>query len=248
MAGPALKLVDVTLAYGRQPAVRGVTGTFAPGSLTAVVGPNGAGKSTLLKGIIGSLRPIKGRIEIEGVKRREIAYLPQSADIDRSFPITVLDLVALGTWSVAGMFRRIAGREMERVMQAIQAVGLDGLQHRTIGTLSGGQLQRALFARMLLQDAKLLLLDEPFTAIDSKTTADLLDLIHRWHGEQRTVIAVLHDLDLVREHFPEALLLARDPVDWADTPKVLTPENLLSARRMCEAWEEEVSASLRKVA
>ncbi|WP_342642844.1 zinc ABC transporter ATP-binding protein AztA [Rhodoligotrophos ferricapiens] len=248
MAGPTLRLVDVTLAYGRRPAVRGVTGTFEAGSLTAIVGPNGAGKSTLLKGIIGALRPERGRIEIEGVKRSEIAYLPQSADLDRSFPITVLDLVSLGTWARTGIFRRIFGSELDRVMTAIEAVGLGGLEERTIGSLSGGQLQRALFARMLLQDAKLLLLDEPFTAIDSKTTADLLDLVHRWHGEQRTVVAVLHDLDLVREHFPQALLLARDPVSWAETGTVLTPENLLNARRMCEDWDDEIASGLRKVA
>ena len=118
------------------------------------------------------------------------------------------------------------------------AVGLDGFQSRPIETLSGGQLQRALFARVLLQDAKVILLDEPFTAIDSKTVNDLVALVKRWHREERTVLAVLHDVELVRENFPDAILLARRPVAWGKTNAVLKPENLLEARRMNEAWED----------
>ncbi|MGF7161117.1 zinc/manganese transport system ATP-binding protein [Rhodoligotrophos appendicifer] len=248
MTGPAVELKDLTLAYRRHPAVHHLTGRFEPGSLTAIVGPNGAGKSTLLKGLIGAVPASAGRIEQIGTHRRDIAYLPQISELDRSFPITVLDLVALGTWSKTGMFRRIAGRPLEKVTDAIQAVGLTGLEGRVIGTLSGGQLQRALFARMLLQEASLLLLDEPFTAIDAKTTADLLGLIHRWHGERRTVIAVLHDMELVRENFPETLLIAREPIAWGPTATTLTPENLLAARRMGEAWDDTAALCERKVA
>lgn len=121
---------------------------------------------------------------------------------------------------------------------ALLSVGLGGFQNRSIGTLSGGQLQRALFARVLLQDAKVILLDEPFTAIDSKTVRDLIDLIQRWHSEKRTVIAVLHDMGVVRETFPETLLLAREPVSWGPTEKALTAEHLLRAQGLNEAWEE----------
>ena len=99
-------------------------------------------------------------------------------------------------------------------------------------------MQRMLFARLLLQDARVIVLDEPFNAIDAKTSADLFDLVRRWHGEQRTVLAALHDLDFVRANFPETLLLAREPVAWGRTASVLTPENLLMARRMCEAFDE----------
>ena len=109
---------------------------------------------------------------------------------------------------------------------AIAAVGLTGFERRTIGTLSGGQMQRMLFARLLLQDAKLIVLDEPFTAIDAKTSADLLSLVQRWHSEQRTVLAALHDIDLVKASFPQSLLLAREPVAWGATRDVLTAENL----------------------
>ncbi|MFC0218527.1 zinc/manganese transport system ATP-binding protein [Pseudochelatococcus lubricantis] len=238
-AAPGIRLENVTVAYRRHPAVHHLSGEFAPGSLTAVVGPNGAGKSTLLKAIMGTLRPESGRIEISGIDRRDIAYLPQISELDRTFPITVLDLVSMGLWRKCGAFGAVTRAMMQQVREAVATVGLADLADRPVGTLSGGQFQRALFARMLLQDARLLLLDEPFTALDMKTTADLLRLVKDWHGENRTIIAVLHDLDLVREHFPRAMLLARSVVAWGDAAKVLTPANMLEARRMCEGFDED---------
>lgn len=248
LEGPAVQLRDLTLSYRRHPAIHHVSGCFAAGSLTAVVGPNGAGKSTLLKGIMGSLRPDAGSLELNGIDRRDIAYLPQIAELDRSFPIDVLDLVALGAWRKVGMFGRIGRGHLEDARAAIKAVGLAGFERRTIGTLSGGQFQRALFARMLLQDSRLLLLDEPFTAVDARTTRDLLELIQRWHGEKRTIIAVLHDLELVREQFPHTLLIAREQVAWGATREVLRPENLLTARRMSEAWDDAAVPCARRAA
>jgi zinc/manganese transport system ATP-binding protein len=114
-----------------------------------------------------------------------------------------------------------------------------------VGSLSAGQLQRLLFARLLVQDADILLLDEPFNAVDAKTAADLLRLIRQWHGEGRTVIAVLHDLDLVAREFPETLLLARDLIAWGPTAQALSPANRLQARRMAEGWVEEAEACER---
>jgi zinc/manganese transport system ATP-binding protein len=237
MSSAALRFRDLTLGYDRHPAVHHLSGTVKDGALLAVIGPNGAGKSTLLKGIVGLLSPLSGAIERD-LGPTDVAYLPQIAEIDRSFPITVYDLVAMGLWRRAGLAGRIGRNERETIEQALATVGLDGFQDRAIGTLSGGQMQRALFARLLLQDAQLILLDEPFTSLDAGTVADLLALIRRWHGEQRTVLAVLHDYDLVRERFPEALLLARSPVAWGPTGDVLRPENLLRARRMCEAFDD----------
>ena len=103
-------------------------------------------------------------------------------------------------------------------------------------------MQRVLFARLLLQDSPLIVLDEPFNAIDDKTVADLIDLVRRWHGEGRTVLAAMHDIDIVRRHFPQTLLLAREPVAWGETGRVLTAENLMKARRMCEAFDEGAAA------
>ena len=230
----AIALDDLTLGYDGHPAVHHLSGSFAAGSLTAIVGPNGSGKSTLLKGIMGLLRPIGGRIEREG----EIAYLPQSAEIDRSFPATVDELVALGLWRQRGAFGAITGADRDHMAAALHAVGLDGFAARPLDTLSGGQMQRALFARVILQNAPVVLLDEPFAAIDDRTVGDLMHLVGHWHQEGRTVLAVLHDIELVRRHFPQALLLAREPVAWGATAVALRPENLQRARAMPEAWDE----------
>lgn len=240
VSGPTaahLQFRDLTLGYDRHPAVHHLTGTVEEGAMLAVVGPNGAGKSTLFKGIVGLLAPLSGAID-RGAGVRDIAYLPQAAEIDRSFPIDVYDLVAMGLWRRVGAFGAIGRIERGKIHGAIAAVGLAGFERRQIGGLSGGQMQRVLFARLLLQDARLLVLDEPFNAVDDRTVADLLALIHRWHGEHRTVLAALHDMDMVRRHFPQTLLMAREPVAWGETARVLTPENLTAARHMCEAFDE----------
>jgi zinc/manganese transport system ATP-binding protein len=237
-----LRFHNLTLGYDRHPAVHHLEGDVQPGALIAVVGPNGAGKSTLFKGVVGALKPLSGHIERFGVLPHDIAYLPQVAEIDRSFPISVYDLVAMGLWRRAGLFGGIGRRQRNAIAEAIAAVGLTGFEGRPISTLSGGQMQRMLFARLLLQDARVIVLDEPFNAIDSKTCEDLIDLVRRWHGEKRTVLAALHDLALVREHFPETLLLARRTVAWGPTRTVLTPENLLKARRMCESFDDHAAA------
>jgi zinc/manganese transport system ATP-binding protein len=245
---PALVFDNLTLGYDRHPAVHHLRGEVPAGALLAVVGPNGAGKSTLLKGVAGALRPLEGRILLGGLDQRAVAYLPQLAEVDRSFPIAVGEFVAMGLWRRLGAFRGVGRADRDRIAEALAAVGLLGFERRAIGSLSGGQLQRVLFARLLLQDARLILLDEPFAAIDTKTARDLLDLVGRWHGEGRTVLAVLHDLDLVRERFPEALLLAREPVAWGPTGEALAAGNLLRARRMCEAFDDRVAVCRRQAA
>jgi zinc/manganese transport system ATP-binding protein len=237
-----LQFSDVTLGYDRHPAVHHLSGEVAESALLAVVGPNGAGKSTLFRGIAGILKPLAGAISLCGLDARDIAYLPQTADIDRSFPITVFDFVGTGLWRATGLFGGIGATERARIDRALAAVGLTGFENRTIGTLSGGQMQRLLFARVLLQDARLIVLDEPFNAIDARTAADLLMLVKHWHAEGRTVLAALHDIDLVAAHFPETLLLAREVVAWGATAEVLTPDNLAEARRMCEAFDDSASA------
>ena len=233
---PAIVLHDLTLGYDRHPAVHHLDATIATGSLTAIVGPNGAGKSTLLKGIVGALRPLEGRIALT---KSRVAYLPQQAEIDRSFPVSVRDLVAMGLWVEIGAFGRLRPAHADRIAHALSAVGLTGFERRPIGALSGGQMQRVLFARLLLQEADVILLDEPFTAIDAKTAADLMALVQRWHGEGRTVVAVLHDLDAVRAQFPDTLMIAREMVAHGPTTQVLTAANLLRARQMCEAFDDD---------
>lgn len=237
-----LEFRDVTLGYDRHPAVHHLTGEVRAGALLAVIGPNGAGKSTLFRGILGLLKPFTGTITRGGVKPRDIAYLPQAADIDRTFPISVFDFVGTGLLRKSGLFGGLGRDAHGRIEAALAAVGLTGFERRPIGALSGGQTQRMLFARLMLQDGRVIVLDEPFNAIDARTTEDLLRLVTAWHAQGRTVLAALHDLDIVRAHFPEALLLAREPVAWGATAEVLTPDNMQMARTMCEAFDENAAA------
>ncbi|MDB5850405.1 MAG: transporter, partial [Rhodoferax sp.] len=202
-----VRLDNLTLSYRQHPALHHVSGQFLRGSLTAIVGPNGAGKSTLLKSLVGLVPCTPGCLAV-AVPRERIAYLPQLAEIDRSFPMTVRDCVLLGCWPRQGAWGGVDAMQLQRIDQALLAVGLDGLGARPIGSLSSGQFQRVMFARLLVQDAELILLDEPFNAMDSKTTTALLALVRQWHGAGRTVVAVLHDDAQVRAHFPETLLLA----------------------------------------
>lgn len=232
---PLLRFENLTLGYNRHPAVHHLSAVIPAGSLLAVVGPNGAGKSTLLKGIAGELRPLQGRIELNGVARRQIGYLTQQSLLDTGFPIVVADFVAMGLWREIGAFRGLTRDARRRIAAAIDTVGLSGLENRPIGSLSGGQLQRARFARLLLQDAPLVLLDEPYAAIDSASVRDLATLVLRWHEEGRTVISVLHDLDHVRQAYPVTLLLARDIVAYGQSERVLCEDNLLRARQNAES-------------
>jgi zinc/manganese transport system ATP-binding protein len=242
---PAISLRDLTLGYDRHPAVHHVTGDVAQGALLALVGPNGAGKSTLLKGIMGELAPLGGSIDLHGLSRREIAYLPQQIDIDRSFPISVFDCVSLGLWREIGIGRGLDAGRKQTVAQALTTLGLLDLADRPVGALSGGQFQRTLFARLMLQNASLILLDEPFRAIDAQAVADLVALIGRWHKEGRTVIAALHDFEQVRAYFPKTLLLAREVVAWGETPKVLAPVNLAKARQLSAAFDDHADVCAR---
>lgn len=244
-AADPITLENVTVAYDRHPAVHHVSGRFAPGSLTAIVGPNGAGKTSLVRAIAGAGLVESGRIDRGRLSPSDIAYLPQQAALDRSFPILCRDVVLMGHWRRAGLFRRLGQALREAAEEALAAVGLGGFAARPIATLSAGQFQRLLFARVLLEDCPVVVLDEPFTAIDARTTADLLRVVARWHGEGRTVIAVLHDHELVRAHFPETLLLAREAIAWGRTEAVLTPANALKARSMAEAWVEHPGACPR---
>ncbi|MBS3649536.1 metal ABC transporter ATP-binding protein [Pseudaminobacter sp. 19-2017] len=237
MSEAAVTFRDLTLGYSSHPAVHHLSGEVRRGSLTAVVGQNGSGKSTLLKGIVGVLKPMAGTCQVASNSR--IAYLPQQSELDRSFPARVVDLVSMGLWPKRGLLGRYRGEDRDAVASALGTVGLSGFEKRSIDTLSGGQLQRALFARVLVQNADIILLDEPFNAVDSNTVGDLLGVIKRWHSQQLTVMVVAHDLDLVRSHFPETLLLARRPVAWGPTAEALSSENLKKARRFDEAWHDD---------
>ena len=227
-AGPAplLAFHDLTLGYDRRPALGPVGGVVNRGDLLALVGPNGSGKSTLLKGIVGEAEILGGRLELAGIAPAEIAYLPQVSGIDRDFPIGLSDFVSFGAWGRRGAWGGFGRGERRRVADAIARVALNGLERRPIGALSGGQMQRALFARVILQDAPLILLDEPLTGIDEPTGRDLLEVIAGWGREGRTVLAALHDLRHVRAVFTRTLLLGRDRAVSGATASVLSSAEL----------------------
>jgi len=248
MRKPLVTLRNVTVGYGRRPAVHHLDGVLHAGDLVAIAGPNGAGKTTLIKALAGALTPLEGSIERDALKRRDIAYLPQLAELDRTFPLDVRGLVSMGLFGQSGAFGRNTSAGRNRVEAAIAKVGLDSLADRPIGALSGGQAQRAMFARVIAQDARLILLDEPLNAVDARTAETLLDLAAAWSTEGRTVVAVLHDHDRIRARLRQALLMAREMIAWGPTNKTLTAENLIRARQMAEGWNESAERCERSAA
>ncbi|MGF6089767.1 metal ABC transporter ATP-binding protein [Pseudomonas sp. 18173] len=173
------------------------------GSLTAIIGANGSGKSSLLKVIAGLQKPLAGKVSLGVSRRGGVAFLPQQQHLDRQFPISLQALVAAGFWGN----RQSAQIRSQRLKAVLEDWGLNGLEDRPLMALSGGELQRALLARLSLTDATLLLLDEPHAALDEPGQALLWKHIHQWHVEGRTLVVVCHDLAAVREHIPHTLLI-----------------------------------------
>jgi zinc/manganese transport system ATP-binding protein len=248
VSGATFRLNNVSVDYGGDPAVRGIAGTFAPGSLTALVGPNGAGKTTLLKAMLGLLPLAGGAVEVTGVSVHDVGYLPQLGELDRKFPISVFDVVAMGHWRRCGWFGRLTRAQGAAVQRALETVGLGGKGRGAFGALSVGQMRRALFARVIVQDSAAILLDEPFAAMDAGTTAEMMALVRTWHGEGRTVVAAMHDLQQVQANFPATLLLARELIAWGETDRVLTSENVAIARARLDPWSALRPAQLAQAA
>lgn len=201
---------NLTVGYNRHPVIHHFEADILAGQMIAVVGANGTGKSTLLKAMMGQITPLQGEIVYPGIRAREIAYLPQIVHLDRSFPMTVHEMVSSGLWLRTGAFASLRTSFARRsVRDVLKKTGLEGFDHRSLTALSGGQLQRVLFARMLLQDSDLILLDEPFTGVDHATIQHLLTLLRELNDQGKTIIAVLHDPALVTAHFPLTLLLQK---------------------------------------
>ncbi len=207
MSESLISVQNLSVSYGNHHALQNVSGSFYEGSLTAVAGPNGSGKSTLLKALVGVIRPSAGAIVFSNGQKPKMAYLPQIAHMQRDFPITVEEVVLTGFYPDIGENGGMASEYHRQARAALDDVGLRGFENRSIAELSGGEFQRTLFARVIVQNAPIILLDEPFTAVDAKTTARLIRLLLKWHKERRTVICVLHDLLLIKKYFPESMVL-----------------------------------------
>ncbi|MDY7100492.1 MAG: ABC transporter ATP-binding protein [Actinomycetota bacterium] len=213
---PRLEIDGLTVSYRVTPVVRDVSFTAEPGRVTGVVGPNGAGKSTILKSVLGLVAPDAGRVLLGGrplaEDRLSVAYLPQRADVDWSYPAQVRDVVAMGRYPHVGLLRRLGRDDRRAIDDALERVGMAAFARRQIGELSGGQQQRVFVARALAQGADVLLLDEPFAAVDAPTVRMLVGLLRQLAGEGRTVVAVLHELDTIRLLCDHVVLLNRTVV------------------------------------
>lgn len=231
--GRPLEVTDLAVSYDRWPALRGVSFAAGPGELFGVVGPNGGGKSTLLRAIVGLVTPVAGQARVHGRPAarmlRRVAYLPQRSAVDWDYPAVVREVVAMGRAPHLGRLRRPGARDRELVEAALDRLGLAGLAGRPIGELSGGQRQRVFVARALAQEADVLLLDEPFAAVDAVTERLLWTELRRLAAAGATVVLVNHDLGGVFERCDTLLLLARQPVAVGTPDVVGNPGNLLRA-------------------
>lgn len=241
--GPiAIDIQNLSVVYPHNRVVSGLSCHFETPSLWAIAGPNGAGKSTLLKTLLGLQKFQKGNITFQGLCPCDVAYLSQQNQLDRRFPLTVGDTIAMGLFREVGIFRRYTKAQREKMQAALDKVGLSTFAKTPLQALSGGQFQRVLFARLILQNAPVIFLDEPFTGVDGQTIEDLVGLLRAWVKEGRLILAVLHDLDLVRDYFPNVLLLARYFYKAGPTNKVLTNDNMRKALEASRQWEAEASA------
>ncbi len=222
-----LEASELALGYAGEPLVNSVSFQVEPGDVLAVVGHNGSGKSTLAKTLLGVIPPIGGALNWPKKRPKTIAYLGQRTEFDGRFPLRVRDLAAMGAWHGLGLFGRLKVGSHDPVEEALKRTNIAHIANQPLHVLSAGQLQRALFARTMVQDAPLILLDEPFTAIDQTTEAQLLDLIDDWAAENRAVILVLHDLSAVLQHCNKALLLGNGRALYGSPRDVLTPSNLV---------------------
>jgi manganese/zinc/iron transport system ATP- binding protein len=227
---PALEVEDLTVAYADQPVLWDIDLTVAVGDTMAIVGPNGAGKSTLIKAAMGLVPAVAGEVRVFGrpfaASRREIAYVPQRSSLEWDFPTDVLDVVTMGTYGGLGWLRRPGKAERERAAAALDEVAMGAFSSRPIAQLSGGQQQRVLLARALVQDAPILVLDEPFQGVDAPTERAIVAVLDRLSAAGKTVIVVHHDLQTVPEYFDSVLLLNVRAIDSGAVSEVFTEENL----------------------
>jgi zinc/manganese transport system ATP-binding protein len=239
----SIHLQDLVVSYPRNPVISGLSCHFDAPGLWGIAGPNGAGKSTLLKTLLGVQKPQGGSITFRGFCPCDVAYLAQQNQLDRRFPLTVGDTIAMGFFREVGVFQKYTYDQQEKMERALEQVGLTAFAKTPLQALSGGQFQRVLFARVILQDAPVVFLDEPFTGVDAQTISDLMKLLQLWVEEGRLVIAVLHDLDLVQDYFPQTLLLARHFYRCGLTEEVLTKDNMRAALAASRSWESIAGAS-----
>jgi len=225
-----LSIHDLTMAYHRKPVLWDIDLDIPEGKLVGIVGPNGAGKSTLIKACLDLVPKASGRVLVYGKpykkQRKRVGYVPQRESVDWDFPVSALDVVAMGTYGRLGWFRPVTRKQRDEAREALEKVGIAHLADRQISQLSGGQQQRVFLARALVQDASVYFMDEPFAAVDASTERAIVDLLHELKEEGKTCLVVHHDLATVSQYFDWLVLLNMRVVAAGPTGEVFTDENL----------------------
>ena len=219
----AIEIKNLTVAYGENIALEDLNLNIEVGSLMALVGPNGAGKSTLIKTILKFLKQITGEIKINA---KTLAYVPQRNSVDWDFPTTLFDVVEMGCYGRVGLFKRVRKEEKQKVLKAIEQVGMLEFKDRQISELSGGQQQRAFIARALVQEADIYLMDEPFQGVDSTTEKSIVEILKQLKAEGKTIIVVHHDLQTVPAYFESVALINKAVIVSGKVSEVFTQENI----------------------
>lgn len=219
----AIEIKNLTVAYGENIALEDLNLNIEVGSLMALVGPNGAGKSTLIKTILKFLKQITGEIKINA---KTLAYVPQRNSVDWDFPTTLFDVVEMGCYGRVGLFKRVSKEEKQKVLKAIEQLGMLEFKDRQISELSGGQQQRAFIARALVQEADIYLMDEPFQGVDSTTEKSIVEILKKLKSEGKTIIVVHHDLQTVPTYFESVALINKAVIVSGKVSEVFTQENI----------------------
>lgn len=223
---PPIEIHDLTVSYEKKPVLWNIDALIPEGEIIGIIGPNGAGKSTLIKAIMGLLPAESGWVKIYGeplAKMREaVGYVPQRESVDWDFPVTVRDVVLMGTYGRLGVFRRPGKKERELCDTCLEQVGMSAYSSRQIANLSGGQRQRVFLARALAQESKIYLMDEPFVGVDAATEAAIIELLRTMKSRGRTLLVVHHDLQTVRDYFDSVMMLNMRLVAFGKTSEVFT--------------------------
>ena len=246
-----LSVHDLTVAYHRKPVLWDLDLNIPKGSLAGIVGPNGAGKSTLLKACLDLIPKASGEVRIYGKpyedQRDLVAYVPQRESVDWDFPVSALDVVAMGTYRKIGWLKRVGKKQKDQARTALEQVGIGHLADRQISQLSGGQQQRVFLARALVQDADIYFMDEPFAAVDAATEQAIIELLQDLNKRGKTVLCVHHDLATVSRYFDWLVLLNMRIVASGPTKDTFTRENLQKAYGGKLNLLEDVAHALKNV-
>jgi manganese/zinc/iron transport system ATP- binding protein len=223
---PPIEVHDLTVSYDKKPVLWNIDVVIPEGQIIGIIGPNGAGKSTLIKAIMGLLPAESGWVKIYGEplerQRRLVGYVPQRESVDWDFPVTVRDVVLMGTYGRLGLLRRPGKSEHELCQRCLEQVGMAAFANRQIANLSGGQRQRVFLARALAQDSRIYLMDEPFVGVDAATESAIIELLRTLKEQGRTLLVVHHDLQTAPDYFDSILMLNMRLVAFGPTTEVFT--------------------------